>query len=292
MALFFHIDKKALLDLIESIDAEMRQQNIPIHARPLRGAMRLADRLKIKLMLAPPDEITRLVSDWFKEKYGDRLKVDFSPGDLAFLLRNDLFRFKFPKIWGRFTVKAELESFNQRKMSFEAAKRPKYLEINPLHYIVDLTETYVRSLTLSELEEISKLFKWALDLFELIRAAASHNLVKEAMGDLHAAVANLFTIPPHYGQSKWASQQATEKLLKAYIEKKGKEPKHVHDIQKLADYAHSLGMVRFRSDEIEKIQCPAGVRYGDICVSLLETIEAHHASLNICAGTALIMMQE
>lgn len=280
------------LNLIESVDSEMGKENVPIHARPMQAATRIARRLKIQLMIAPPDETTKLIYDWFDKKYGNRLKMDFSPGELVFLLRNDLFKFKFPKIWGRFTLKADATLFNKKRKSFEHAKAPDHLEINPLHFIVDFTETFAKSLTPSELEEISRLFRWGVDSFEFIRAASNLTLVKGALGDLQASVAHLFTNPPQYGQSKWASLQATEKLLKSYIKKKGQEPEYVHNLQMLADEANHLGMVKFRPDTIEKIQCKTGVRYGAIPVSLLEAIEAHHAALNICAGASLIILQE
>jgi hypothetical protein len=280
------------LKLIESVDSEMRHENVPIHARPLQAVMRIARKLKIQLMTAPPDETTKLIYDWFDNKYGNRLKIDFSPGELAFLLRNDLFKFKFPKIWGRFTLKADTTLFNKKRKSFEYAKAIDHLEINPLHFIVDFTETLAKSLTPSELEVISRLFRQGVDSFEFIRAASNLTLVKGALGDLHASVAHLFTNPPQHGQSKWASLQATEKLLKAYIKKRGQEPEYVHNLKMLADEANRLGMVKFRPDAIEKIQCKAGVRYGAISVSLLEAIEAHHAALNICAGAALIILQE
>lgn len=283
------IDKQEFLNLIESVDSEMRQENVPMHARPVQAVIRIGKRLKIQLMIAPPDETAKLIYDWFNNKYGNRLKIDFSPGELAFLIRNDLFRFKFPKIWGQVAVEADVSDFGKRKKSSEFTET--HLKINPLDFIIDFTETYAKSLTPSELEEISRLFKWGIESFEFIRTVSNITFVKEALGDLHSSVTYLFSNPTQYGQSKWASLQATEKLLKAYIKRRGHEPKRNHNLQELVDRASSLGLVKFRTDVIEKIQCKADVRYGAVSVSLFEAIEAHHASLNICAGTALIIMQ-
>lgn len=189
-------------------------------------------------------------------------------------------------------LKADSDEFNKKPGSFEHAKPQQHLEINPLHFITDFTQTLAKSLTPSELEELCRMFRCGLDSFEFIRAISGLDLVKEALGDLHTSVALLFTNPPQYGQSKWASLQATEKLLKAYIKKKGQEPKQIHNLQKLSDEANRLGMVKFNPASINKIQCKPDVRYGVISVSLAEAVEAHQAAVNICGGAALILFQD
>jgi len=277
------------LNLIESVDSEMRQENVPMHARPTQAVIRIGKRLKINLMIAPPDKTTRQIYDWFDNKYGNRLKIDFSPGELAFLLRNDLFRFRFPKIWGQISVEADISTFGKRKKSVEFTE--SHLKINFLDFIIDFTEAYAKSLLPSELQEISRLFKWGVESFDFVRAISNITYVKEALGDFHSSVTHLFSNPPQYGLSRYASLQATEKLLKAYIKSRGQKPKRNHNLQALADRASSLGLVKFRPDVIEKIQCIGGVRYGEVSVSLHEAIDAHHAAINICAGTALIIMQ-
>jgi hypothetical protein len=39
---------------------------------------------------------------------------------------------------------------------------------------------------------------------------------------------------------------------------------------------------KLSKSNIEKVQCAAGVRYGEYVVTLKEAVSAHHASLIIC----------
>ena len=59
---------------------------------------------------------------------------------------------------------------------------------------------------------------------------------------------------------------------------------HIHNLKKLAEKAKSLGLIGIPEKHLDLIQCPAGVRYGDITVSLIDAIQAHHASLHTCWG--------
>lgn len=78
------ISEQEFLRLIESIDAEMRAENLPMHARPLQAVTRIGKRLKVRMMLAPPDKTTKLIYDWFDKRYANRLKKDFASENWPF----------------------------------------------------------------------------------------------------------------------------------------------------------------------------------------------------------------
>src|ERR1044071_6419514 len=56
-----------------------------------------------------------------------------------------------------------------------------------------------------------------------IDSISETELVKETIGDIDASVAHLFANQRQFGLSKWASLQATEKIIKAFISQKGEK---------------------------------------------------------------------
>lgn len=122
--------------------------------------------------------------------------------------------------------------------------------------------------------------------YSTLRALDDVEYVREVVGDFDAAVNHLIEHSPQPGLSKWASLQVVEKLLKAYISTKGGSVEFIHKLQKLANEAVKLGLPEPPKDYIDLVQCPAGVRYGQIPVSVDEALLAHHISLELCEGIA------
>ena len=118
-----------------------------------------------------------------------------------------------------------------------------------------------------------------------LQAISDLNYVTEALGDLDAAVSHLITNRPQSGLSKWSSLQAVEKMVKAYISQTGEEIKRTHSLNKLFKQAEKLGLLVPPEQYINDIQCSAGVRYGEMSVSIEDAVTAHLLSLEICEVT-------
>jgi len=123
------------------------------------------------------------------------------------------------------------------------------------------------------------MFRHALDCMHAIEYIAGNPYVSEALSDIHASVRHIFAVPPHYGQSKWSSAQAAEKLLKSLLKVKGISFPFNHDIRGLANLARAGGMKPLESGIVDQLQTRAAVRYGDESVSLVEAVSAHHSSM-------------
>jgi len=149
-----------------------------------------------------------------------------------------------------------------------------------------LTENYVKSLKTEELKNIFNSFLLGNDTRNEMETLFDITLVQQAKGDLDASVAHIFSNPPQYGLSKWASLQSTEKLLKAFIEEKTGSYKFTHILKDLTKDAEKVGLRKNPTALTDLIQCPPDVRYGNSVVSLNEAIQAHHALLDICLGVA------
>jgi HEPN domain-containing protein len=109
---------------------------------------------------------------------------------------------------------------------------------------------------------------------------------REAMDDLRQSASQLTTHSPNYGFSRWASLQATEKVLKSFIAQQGKKFKKTHDLVELAAIAVSAGLPAFSPQLLDEIQCKAEVRYSAATVGKAEALQAHYAALVFCAQVA------
>lgn len=114
----------------------------------------------------------------------------------------------------------------------------------------------------------------------------SNVLMSQATSDLNASTSHLFTNPPNYGLSKWASLQAAEKFIKAFITSKGGTPPRHHRLTELAQIAESHGLAKMPDQWLDDVQCSAEVRYGGIPVTAQEAIEAQYGALQICEHIA------
>ena len=253
----------------------------------MHAFLRLSERLQIQITSRPDDKIYNFVIKWFDKKYGNRLKVDHSQGEIAILIRNDLYKMRIPLFYGQ----ARLLS-DPNRMSIDAAQigtGPEPLTINVLNLIDGFTTGYARELSPIEHKELVLYLKWGLDSFQLINTQKSSKYTVAALSDLRSAVYHLFIRPQHCGQSKWASSQAAEKFVKSYIERKGKRVDRHHNLNTLSEVAYALGLNLLNPDNLEVIRCEAGVRYGESAVSVQEAVEAHHASIDVCAKVASSM---
>ena len=189
-----------------------------------------------------------------------------------------------PLFYGQARLLSDPDRMGKEKTQVSIGKEP--LIINVLDLITDFTVANANNLSAIGQKELILYLKWGLDSFQKIKYQTSSKLSIAAVSDLQSAVNHLFSHPQHCGQSKWASLQAAEKFIKSYIERKGGKIDQHHNLNKLSTYAYTLGLHQLNPDKLEIIQCVAGVRYGEPSMSVQEAVEAHHASIDICAKVA------
>lgn len=276
---------------IEDIDKKLKQKKILIHQRPIHAIREVCLRLKVKLPIIPNspaipgvyqgESLIAHIHDWYEKKYGNRLKINFSPGSTALLIRGDPWRIDFPMIYGN--VKLVFDTCLEKYEKPPLIKVNGTLYANPLRTIKGFTTDLAKSLSRKEMIQLSQFYLFAYDTIKNLFEIKSEPFVAEARTDLYTSVNNIFLPQPHYGQSKWSSLQFAEKMLKCFLTiKKSGFPKS-HDLEELYNLAHKNGLPDIHKNIIRAIQCAAAVRYGEISVTLEEAIEAHHASLIVCA---------
>lgn len=274
--------EKDFVEVMGQIDDLMRKEGTAITARSFQGPGKFTWAYRTWLMHRDP--LHSKIVEWFNGRYGDRLKMD-PTWKMAVLIRGDLYQLLLPLVFGSVNVICSAEQFGVTNES-RVPKRNQRPTINVLGLLDDFTEDYARSLTKDELSPLMNAFLLGFNARNEIDSISESEFVKEAIGDIQVSVAHLFATPPQYGLSKWSSLQAAEKLLKAFIRQKGGKLELIHNLEKLAAAAESLGLPPIPRALLKAIQCPAGVRYGDPEVTLVEAVEAHHAALAICSGIA------
>ena len=70
---------------------------------------------------------------------------------------------------------------------------------------------------------------------------------------------------------------------------KGTALQRTHTLEDVALTAESLGLAKIPRESLSRVQCKAGVRYGEISVSEMEAVEAQYAALGICREVAYFL---
>lgn len=253
-------------------------RDIPIAARQLRALYEFCLRYGVSLRLVSSrirpipglyegDSLSCHVRDWVQARYGDRLKVRPSFGSLVLLLREDLWKMTLPFFFGGilWTCEPELPG----------------AEFNIVRFIEGMTPDFARTLAPSEIAHIAERFGIGLCSLMDLQSIVGQPYVHEAMGDLSAAVSFILASPPQFGQSRWASLQAAEKMVKSYGRTKGVTFPKKHDLADLVARANALGLPPIDPALVNQLGCDPGARYGEIPVTKTEAVSAHQASVEV-----------
>jgi len=285
--------------LMEQIDKELIDEKIPIHSRPIEALGKLSEALGKPIRLDHPsfpidgpkwetDDIALRLNAWFEDRYGSRLKVRMGPGRFGLALRGAIWLVHIAGLYGRARVYCSKVTIPGPKISTNG--KPVYF--NALDQVSDLPDGFRDTLIESELKHIQSVYIMAHEAFFAMDSVKTLELVEAALSD-HASCVSQFTAQnPHFGQAKWDSLQATEKMLKAYLFVSSVEFPRIHELLELAELAESHGLETLSRDRLSVIQCSPGIRYGEFSVSDEEAIKAHHLSLGLSGMIAKAIMRK
>jgi len=278
------MQKADLKKIIKTIDDELVKEQIPLGIRPMQELLTLSQRLKIRISSRPEDETYKVVINWFARKYGARLKRDYDIGVMAILIRKDLFKMTLPLVYGEVQIVVDPNVELRNRVQKSAGQDPAVVYV--LNCIEGLSNAHARELSAIEMKELLLYYSWGAGAFQSIALFSGSPYTREALKDLRSAVEHLFGDPQACGRSKWASLQAAEKLLRAYIAHRGGIMDRDHDLLQLARDAYALGLPALNPDNLEILKCDPGVLFGKTAVDVQQAVEAHHASIDICAIVA------
>lgn len=283
--------------MMEAVDLFLKQKDVPPHARPFQGSFEISKALNLELNMVPVtkaepksgsyagDDLTIRIFRWFDERYGNKLAIRIGPGRIVILIRDDPWEVHLPKVWGtvQFFVSLSEKSSNQDK-DLQLRRIPRH---NILDSIEDLPIGLAKSLDVRELSAIADIFLAAYSSMVAIDGIIEFPMIRELISDIDASVSHFLSVPPHFGLSKWASLQATEKALKAYVSAKGESFPWRHNLEELSTLATEFGLQPIPSKTLNDIQCTASVRYGEGAdVTKIEAYIAHLLSISVCGLVA------
>ncbi|KJS30042.1 MAG: hypothetical protein VR64_17805 [Desulfatitalea sp. BRH_c12] len=269
------------------IDRQLSSLGFSIPQRPINALVELSRKCGIPLPITKPHTetqhrtatfwpVTERVLSWYDQRYGDRIKMSFSPGRMAVLIEDDIWILRFPGVLGSVALTV---SRNRESVRLGSEGQPA------VYNVVDAVENLPRSrlpmLPDNELEHIYEKFEFGLKAFSILRGSAEHALMNSALADIAAAVEHLACEQQNFGLSKWSSLQAAEKMFKAAISLAGGSYSNTHDLAKLSKQAEATGLKGDWEVLHHHIQCSPGIRYGEEPCDRDSALIAHHAALGL-----------
>lgn len=264
------------LSLMEEVDSLLAARSMQLHARPLGAWHEIAMKLKMSLQIGGysrkrpiegiynEQDLTLRIFDWYEKRYGDSLKIDFSPGRVFLVIRGAPWVMTFPKIFGT-------------------------MKFNILESLREIPIGLKQSLSSDELQHIIEAFNLGYTRICCISNLNGIKLCAEGRVDIEGAINNVFGITKSYGQSRWCSLQATEKFLKAYISSKGMGFPKTHKLEDLRQLIHDQSLAEKIKVNLKYIQCDPSIRYGEGQSTLEDAWKAHWASILACGDLAQAM---
>ncbi len=278
--------------MMESLDEQFKNMGIPIYARELRAGSEISRIFNIKIPIVGQEQaipgdyigasLSGHITKWYKERYGDKLIVSFSPGQIVVLIRKDPYRLTLPRIYGQVSLICDktLKVYPETGV-YNPILGKKIGVFNILNTIEGLTSTLANRLSENELKEIMDLFIKALDTFYKLEKKRDLKYLMEAKADFETAVNNILSNKPQFGQSKWASLQFVEKIMKGFLLYHLDRIPFTHNLTELNNLLIENGIDVIPEELINKIQCSPGIRYDGSLVNQDNAIKAHHASIEL-----------
>ncbi len=287
-------DDREFDEMMRAVDNALRLRGLLPYQRPIRAWFEISRSLNLGLSLRTAnrvpkpgvftgEDMTIRIFNWYDDQYGQKLGLRWGLARTVVLIREEPWAVTFPKVWGNVRFVVDMNDPKTSSSTLIGRHEP------PTHNILDSIQGLPDGLRWSlTTREQSKLISFYRHAFEDVNNLAEHltvGMCPEVLSDLETSVENLVGRSPHYGQSKWASLQAAEKVIKTFIASVGGSYEKNHKLQELALVAASLGLPRIPPGMLRKVECSANVRYGEIPVSLNEAHEAHISALRVVGIT-------
>ena len=279
--------------VMTEIDQIVRQKSDKVPGRELLAMSEFSTRFGVTMFGTHPT--TKRLIDWFTRMYGDRLYIKWDFGQSVVLVQGEICKLQSVRFFGNLLVACHPIL---KDIAFQYETEHGMLKVrNVLDAdIQGLTAELAVRLPLSECDEIRTAYGRMFLAFSKLEAALGSRYglgaapyIEEAVHDLRVSVESLLTSPPNYGQSKWESLQAVEKVVKSCILEKGGKPKNIHKLAELFADAELLGVPKCDGALISAIQCSPDVRYDSKLVTKAEAVEAHYAALILCGQLASVV---
>ena len=279
------VDKPTFEQMMEDIDSKLSEEGIEVSKREVRAILEFTKTLEIGILILsgkiiPINEddysigtIPWHISNWYKNRYSNKMRFDYRLANMVVQIRGTPYRATLPLVYG-------------------------YASIDPFNYIEDLTPASRSKLSKEETNEIATFY---IETLIAINKYYDSNLpgIGAALTKLEIAVNIIMHPKSTMGDTKFGSLSFVEILLKSILEKNNLKYRKTHKIKCLLDLTPPNIANFVSKKDLDKIQCPGGVRYEGLnvsenktVVSQSEAIEAHHASLRVLSQIMSLMFPD
>jgi hypothetical protein len=283
------VTKDEFEEAITAIDNDLRARDIEVHSRSLHAVMTYAKLYGVDIPipsgsnLGSPgiyigESLGAHIMHWYSMRYGERQYFYMGPGSVIIMLRGDPWEIRLPLILGEVNcvIDRDLKKYIDSPKVTQDGVHPT---VNILESVLDLPEGLAKSLSDAECQSIEDGFWMGMECMQAIDRIRDSPYIPEALSDIASAVRHVFSVPSHFGQSKWSSAQAAEKMLKSFLKSRECAFPFTHNIHQLYALCSANGMAALDENTINALQTKASVRYGGESVSLSEAVGGHLASL-------------
>jgi hypothetical protein len=287
-------------NLMEDINKNFQDKNIPIPSRELLAMLEVAKRFKIEIYMG--DKTDQRINQWFKSRFNDKLNIPFI-GQSIVLIKGDPYKLNIPLIYGGNGAQLICSGDQNLKIGQNLIINPT--SINVLNFIEGMTFILSTQLNSEDKKEIIENFQKSHYMFKMIddlKMKKKKNILQpneilcyldEAIGDIRESSNHILQSNNNFGLSKWSSMQFVEKIMKSYIATyinlelpSNRTIKHTHDLTSLNNILKNYGINDILQNSLDKIQGNTNgkpdLRYNkNKLVNLNEAADAHQNSIEV-----------
>lgn len=279
--------------MMVSLDRHLASLGLGPAQRPLNAALVVSSTLGLSGTpilggsgdrgepFSPKDLLAR-VHDWYEETYGDKTKIDFSPGSIVVSLHGNLWEMKMPKVSGSFQPFLNPDLRNDGNHIATTGSPP--VRHNILCSLQGMTVAYAKRLSKDDMLLIAGKFITGYEAVVCLGDLKGHDFFNEARGDYRHSVDALLT-GHEFSKARWDSAQCAEKVLKGLLARDGHTyptsgPKG-HDIEHLGSLVKDKLGIDLPKADLALVYCAPAVRYGQEKSSVEQSLAAHEALVRL-----------
>lgn len=273
--------------LMKEIDNEFIRLEIPIENREVNVGILLSKWLGYKGHFSPDmnlvnndiftgDSLRAKTIHWYDKMYGDKQLIDNKITSVPIKIKGNYYSLDIPIKYGNIQY-----TFDKKMLSNES---PNYCNI--ITCIKNITKAYIDTISNDEAKDILifsinciESLNWLNDIIK--KNKGLHPLFEIALKDYYSSSDSFFN--KNLTQSAWFSQQALEKIIKAFLSLGGfTYPKNNrgHDLVALINILNNNLNINIENNLIEASNLTPSVRYGEVSIDINMVYNANISFLN------------
>lgn len=285
--------------MMASLDQHLAAHEIRPYQRGFRAAMLLSSVFRFQVPIVGttgprgepfgPSDLVARAFEWYEANYGERNKVDPSPGSIVIALHGSYWRARMPCLFGTFSIGIDRDLSQWADDGFPAKGGH---QINALALVEDFPQAYASRLSDHDLERIFNEIYFGYHAVMALAGLHGDELFDQARGDYEHSIEAIIS-GRHLSKARWDNAQCAEKVLKGLLNSAGfrssysTQGRDGHDIVKLGQAANEKLGFDFSEGSLRAIYCPTSIRYGEMNVSHNEAYTSHRELLSMLLKIAM-----